>query len=148
MSLEDIQKIPDQNMKNIHLSLHKERERSSAMEKMLLAEAGKIRQKRLDAVKKKVSAGQYKIVADLLPSATLSLGPDGSVKDSLETAIRILEEAPRLPDMLASNAPLALQEHPKDMEEGGMSEERRSAIVDEMAANYGLPKRQPATAGK
>ncbi len=133
MSLEEVEKIADPNIKHalkISLSLQ-----ANAFET-----ARAFRDERIARLAKKVKSPAFlEKLATLAKGAQFSLSPDGKVVDSLGTALDVLEAGVvDVPALLALNpSTFAEQAQPKDYA-GGMSEEKRKSIVNELAASAGI----------
>lgn len=146
MSLEEINKIPDDTMKNIALSMYNENvklraeldttnKNTSALRDSKLAEENakrKLRSDRLSRISPKVKADLDVMLA--LPSMALSLGDGGVVVDPLASTLSILEKGlADIPQMLLSETTVA-QPHPTD---GEMSSEVADQLADTMARQMG-----------
>lgn len=145
MSLEDVQKVQDPNQRALALSIFYSHQENAALKKRLetveanaLANAKAFRQTRLNRLATKVKPETMQKLLAQVDSATFSLQPDGKVLDSLDVTLSLLEDSiPDLPALLTANpASLSTQPHPREYQ-GEMSEERRQAVVKELAR--GLP---------
>lgn len=146
MSLEEINKIPDETMKNIALSMYNENvklraeldttnKNTGALRDSKLAEENakrKLRIDRLSRISPRVKADLDTMLA--LPSMALSLGDGGVVVDPMASTISVLEKGlADIPQMLLSETVVA-QPHPTD---GELSAEVADALADTMARQMG-----------
>ncbi len=150
MSLEEINKIPDQTTKGIALSWYNENVKAEAktaeLEKKLnglnnkvITEHGSKRSERvarLSRISPKVKADLEAMVA--MPSMALSMGDDGNVVDPMEQTLKILEnglaDMPQLLQIPA--AALGVSPHPVD-DVNALTAEQEQKIVDDMVRMQG-----------
>jgi hypothetical protein len=148
MSLEDIQKIPDEGMRNIALSMYNENVKLSArldasdktangLRDAKLKEEGAKRQLRV----MQLSKSSPRVKADLdamlaMPSMALSMGEGGVVVDPMAQTLSVLEKGladmPRL--LTTPSADIALAAHPTD---GELSQEVADAAAESLARMMG-----------
>ena len=139
LSLEAIQKIPDDTLRNIALSLHHQQEKNAALEKNAFGAARAARQARLDKILPRLQQGARDKLMKQAEDAKFSLGADGVVVDELSDRLDVIEDASRfqIPDLLLNPAAgFSVMPHPKELD-GGTSEERRQAVVNEQLTNSG-----------
>lgn len=138
MSLEQVNKITDPTLKQVALSLHAQQQEMEALKKNAFEGAKKRRQDRIDRLAKKLPQSARDQLVGQLQGATLSIGADGVVKDSLAVTLDILEAGIKdLPAMLTTqNAQFSELPHPREYS-GEMTDERRKEVVAEMTR--GLP---------
>lgn len=157
MSLEEINAIPDQNMRTIALSMYNENVRIRAeaeanakivksLQEGRLKEAGVQRATRI-ALLSKISPG---VKADLeamvaLPGMALSLGDGGAVVDPMAQTLAVLEKGlSAIPKLLTTDVTaLSVQPHPTDG--GELSEEEINRLADDMARRMGCPPEKRAS---
>ena len=149
MSLEDINKIPDETMRNIALSMYNEnvkmQARLDASEKgtaslrdSKLAEEAAKRKMRID----RLSRMSPKVKVDLeamlaLPSMALSMGDAGAVLDPMGQTLSVLEKGlGDLPRLLTTETTPTELAHPTD---GAMSIEEEDRLADSQARMMGCP---------
>jgi hypothetical protein len=157
MSLEEINKIPDQTMKTIALSMYNEniklraemdvaKKISDSLKDARLKEAADKRAQRV-ALLGKVSP---KAKADLdawlaLPSAALSLGEKGEIIDPMGATLALLEKSladlPRL--LTTDSAALAVQPQPTDADQ--LSQAEADKIADDLARMMGAAPEKKAS---
>ncbi len=114
------------------------RKQSEALKKAAFTGAAEKRVARIERLVKRCRQPGFKekLLAQA-SSATLSLGDDGRVVDSMDAALDLLEQSVvDLPQLLTAGlSNVAELGHPKEPEYGEMSEERRAAVVNEFCTN-------------
>lgn len=154
LSLEDINKLEDPNLKAVALSMYTEREvmkkKIEGLEAQTLKQAGEVRAARvarLSAVSPKVKADLDALLAQ--PSMALSMGDGGVVVDPMEQTLKILETGlgalTALPALLTTPAAaLAVAPHPTD-DANELSQEQIDAIIEQQVRNMGaVPEQKKA----
>ena len=146
MSLEEVNAITDPELKKVASALFSTGQRASALEKKALSEALLKRKARIERLLKRCKAAGFKEDLEAMEkSATLSIGDDGSVQDSLDVALGALERAATdIPSLVMTNLSGRKpdeQGHPEDA--GAMSSARAEAVAAELEANAGLGRRTP-----
>jgi hypothetical protein len=150
MSLEEINKIEDQTMRNIALSMYNEnvkatatadamKKKLEALESAKLKEAGAARAARIAKLGQrspKVKEDLGKMVA--LPNMALSMGDDGNVVDPMDQTLLILERGlSDLPKLLETPAAaLGVVPHPTD-DANELTQEQIDALVESQTRNMG-----------
>ena len=156
MSLEDIQKIPDETMRNIALSMYNENVKLQAALDGAVKDTASLRAGKLaeETAKRKLridylSRLSPRVKADLdamlsLPAMALSLGDGGAVIDPMGSTLSVLEKGlgdlPRLLQTEQTN--LMVHPHPTDAE---MSQEEVDKLADSQARMMGCPPEKKAS---
>jgi hypothetical protein len=116
--------------------------RAEALQRAAFSAAAQNRADRIERLVRKCRTPGFKdqLVAQAA-SATLSLGDDGKVADSMGPTLDVLEAGIRdLPALLTTPAAqLSELGHPKEPESGEMTAERRQAVLDEYCGNAHIP---------
>ncbi len=145
MSLEEVNKITDPRMKSMALSMLAVQKKNKALEDNLLADARVRRDRRIEALAKRLPQAARDKLLTMSKSVQFSLGDDGVVADPMASWIDIMEAGvPNLPDLLGN--PLGTtteQEHPREYA-GALSEDRRKAVTAELRKNAGLEEQTDA----
>lgn len=150
MSLEEVGKITDPTMKRMAemmLSLQNDltaaAARNGALAKNVLDQATAIRQKRVEALARRLPKQAGEQLLAQAQGVALSLDGDGKVNDPLSIMLDILEAGTRdLPALLTQQGgAINVIDHPKDAD-GQISEERRKEIVASMLHNSGVERRE------
>jgi hypothetical protein len=139
LSLEDIAKIADAGQRGVAMSLYQQRQKVAALEKNAIEGARLARKARLEAVKMKLPKDVQDQLQKMADGAKFALGDDGAVKDEFTDMLNVLEKSLKIdvPALLADpRAAFAVVPHPEEMT-GGMSEERRQAIVNDASRASG-----------
>lgn len=153
-SLEDLRKkaaaVTDPALRDLlHAQLSNQEaanQQLEALRKNAFDAAKRRREERMDRLctRTRSDAFRQKLVT-MAAGATFSLGADGTVKDSMDEALAILEtgirDLPALLTLPAGSAALAVQAHPQDAS-AGMTEERRQQVVEQQCQSAGV--RTPA----
>jgi hypothetical protein len=151
MSLEQIDKLPDANLKAVAREAYHQRQRAERLEKARLAEHADGRRKRVEAVIPKVSKAfgeklrkEYERV-NAAAGFGLSLADDGTVTDSFEPLLALAEEYPDVPALLSAQQGGVVvdpyeEPHPREMTTppGELTPERAEEVVNEQLASSGL----------
>lgn len=156
MSLEDINKIEDANLKGVALSMYNENVRLTAaleeskkgtasLQAAKLTEEGAKRKARVD----KLSSKSPRVKADLdamaaLPAMALSLGDGGAVVDPMDWALSAMEkQLADIPAMLATEVTaLQVVAQPTD---GEMTSEEIDKLVESQSRFMGNPPAKKAS---
>lgn len=156
MSLEDINKIEDANLKNVALSMYNENVRLTAqleeskkgtasLQAAKLAEESAKRSARvakLCRVSPKLKADLDAMVA--LPAMALSMGDGGTVVDPMDQMLNLMEkQLADLPAMLSTEV-TALNVVPQPTD-GEMSAEEADKLADSMSRMMGNPAQKKAS---
>lgn len=155
MSLEDINKIPDETMKNIALSMYNENVKlqaaldantkttTSLRDAKLAEEKAKrdLRIARLSRMSPRVKADLDAMLA--MPSMALSMGDGGAVTDPMAQTLAILEKGfADMPQLLSTElTALQIAPHPTD---GEMSQAEIDKTADDMARMMGCAPEKKA----
>lgn len=148
MSLEDINKIPDETMRNIALSMYNENVKLQAALDRNVKDTASLRDAKLAEEKAKrdmriarLSRLSPRVKADLdamlsMPTMALSMGDGGVVTDPMAQTLAILEKGlADMPQLLSTElTTLQVVPHPTD---GEMSQEASDKIADDMARMMG-----------
>lgn len=155
MSLEEINKLPDETMKGIALAMYNE----NVKLRMEMEAAKKVTDSLRDKTLKEATAARAtrvallgklspKVKTDLeamlaLPAMALSMGDGGVVLDPMAQTLAVLEKGlADLPRLLTTDqSALSVQPQPKDSDTL-MTEERANEIADTMARMMGCPPQQ------
>jgi hypothetical protein len=155
LSLEEIAKITDPEKKSLANALFsmqqastKDRAVLDALKKSKLDDASSKRNAKIERIVKRARKEQQdsmkaRLTAQAaLPAMAFSLGDDGVVTDPMKEMLDILEQGMLdLPAVLTQDPKnFAAQPHPLDAD-GQMPEERRKAVVEELAAGAGVSKK-------
>lgn len=151
MSLEDINKIPDETMRNIALSMYNENVKLQAALDKTVKDTGALRDSKLaeENAKRKLRSDRLsrispRVKADLdimlaLPSMALSLGDNGVVVDPMGQTLSVLEKGlADIPRILSTELTTEVP-HPTD---GELSQEVIDKTADDMARMMGCPPEQ------
>lgn len=152
MSLDDINKIPDETMKNIALSMYNENVKLQAALDKNTKDTASLRDAKLSEEKAKrdmriarLSRMSPRVKTDLdamlaLPSMALSMGDGGQVIDPMVATLSVLEKGlADIPAMLTTEQTLSVVPHPSD---GEMTEEEVDKLADTQARMMGCPPEQ------
>ena len=155
MSLEEINKITDQTMKGIALSMYNEnvklrgeldadRKVTASLRDSKLKEENAKRSSRVQMLGKlspKVKADLDAMLA--LPVMALSMGDGGDVVDPMAQTIAVLEKGlADMPRLLTTDAAaLSITPHPSD---GEMTQEATDQLADSLARQMGCPPERKA----
>jgi hypothetical protein len=139
MSLEQAQAITDPNQRAMALSIIHLQTKSERLEKNAIDRAKYMRQARLDRLYKRLPPTARDKLAAMAQGAGFSMNDDGSVADSMDGYLALLESSmPDLPTLLTGDSKaFSEQPHPKQYD-GVMSEERRQSIVKEVCRSGGI----------
>ena len=155
MSLEDINKIPDETMKNIALSMYNENVKLQAGFDKATREIGSLRDAKLaeEQVKRKMRVDRLsrmspRVKADLdtmlvLPSMALSMGDAGALIDPMGQTLNVLEKGlADMPTLLQTeHSLLSVIPQPTDSE---MTSEQSDKLADDFARQMGCPPEKKA----
>lgn len=158
MSLEEINKIPDETMRNIALSMYNENVKLQAALDKTVKDTASLRDAKLaeETAKRKLRIDRLsrlspKVKADLdamlaLPSMALSMGDSGAVVDPMSQTLTILEKGlSDLPQLLQTEtSALSVQPQPTD---GEMSQDAIDQTADSLARMMGCAPEQQKKAG-
>ncbi len=150
MSLEDINKISDPNLKGVALSMYTQNEvnkkKIENLEKSKIDDSNKVREQRiakLSRVSPNVKVDLEKMKA--MPNMALSIGEDGSVIDPMEPTLAMLEKGfGNLPQLLTTPS-IAMSEHAHPTDEDMLSEEAADKLADDMARRMGASPEKKAS---
>lgn len=156
MSLDDIQKIPDQTMKSIALAMYNEnvklrvevetaKKTTDSLRDAKLKEANAKRATRVALLGKLSPQAKPELDAMLaMPSMALSLGDGGEVLDPMGPTLSLLEKGlGDLPTLLTTeSAALSTVQHPADAD--ALSAEDADKLADDMARRMGCPPEKKA----
>lgn len=156
MSLDDIQKIPDQTMKSIALAMYNEnvklrvevetaKKTTDSLRDAKLKEANAKRATRVALLGKLSPRAKPELDAMLaMPSMALSLGDGGEVLDPMGPTLSLLEKGlGDLPTLLTTeSAALSTVQHPADAD--ALSAEDADKLADDMARRMGCPPEKKA----
>ena len=148
MSLEEIQKIPDQTMRHIAMSMYSENvklraEAEADRKKLNSLNDAKLKEENIKRVSRVAMLGKLspRVKSDLdamlaLPGMALSMGEGGSVVDPMSQTLAVLEKGlsdmPRL--LTTEQTALSVQAQPTD---GELSQEFIDKTADDMARMMG-----------
>lgn len=154
MSLEDINKIPDETMRNIALSMYNENVKLQAALDKNVKDTASLRDAKLAEEKAKrdmriarLSRLSPRVKADLdamlsLPSMALSMGDGGAVTDPMAQTLSILEKGlADIPALLSTELTLVQAPHPTD---GELTPEQIEKTADDMARMMGCAPEKKA----
>ncbi len=137
MSIEEVEAIPDAQLKAVAKDAYHQRKRNEALEKNAIAVKKAEREARLARLNKRLGEASRAKLAKMAEGASFSLGEDGVVVDSLEPALEVLEASLLdLPDLLKGQKAQE-QAHPRDAGDGP-SPERVKAVQAEVFKNAGV----------
>jgi hypothetical protein len=149
MSLEQVAKITDPSQKqmaeallSLQTQVAADRKRTESLTKSALDKALLHRQQRIEGVcRRNKEPGFVQMVTEMAKTATLSMGDDGRVNDSMDMTLTVLERGMKdIPQLLMQpSSAFTVQEHPAEHGANEMTEERRKQVVAEMCKAGGLP---------
>lgn len=156
MSLEDINKIPDETMKNIALSLYNENVKLQAALDKTVKDTASLRDAKLteEAAKRKMRIDRLsrlspKVKVDLeamlaLPSMALSMGDGGIVLDPMAQTLSVLEKGLSDIPALLSTETTQLQVVPQPSD-GEMTQDEIDKLADSQARMMGCAPEKKAS---
>lgn len=155
MTLDDINKIPDETMRNIAMSMYNENVKLQAALDKTVADTSALRTAKLteEEAKRKMRIDRLsrispRVKADLdaliaLPAMALSLGDSGAVVDPMAATLSVLEKGlSDIPRLLQTEQSIVEQPQPTD---GELSQEFIDKTADDLARMMGCAPEKKAS---
>jgi hypothetical protein len=112
--------------------------KTAALQQRMLAEAKAVRDRRVEAAcRRNPSPAFREKVLAMVKDARLSIADDGTIHDTANAALEVVETMVSLPDLLLSRH-ATQQDHPQDAHPGEISQKRMDDVADEFCRNVGI----------